>query len=67
MLGAHGLAGKWIMYEESLRVPLIVFDPRNPPEERGRRCQEMALSIDLAPTMLTLAGVEVPSFEGSDG
>ena len=60
LLGAHGLAGKWIMYEESIRVPLVIRDPRQPKAARGRRCDEMALSIDLAPTMLTLAGVPVP-------
>ena len=26
-LGERGLSGKWIHYEESLRVPLIIFDP----------------------------------------
>jgi arylsulfatase A-like enzyme len=60
LLGAHGLAGKWLMYEESIRVPLVIRDPRQPRSLRGRRCEEMALSIDLAPTMLTLAGVPVP-------
>ena len=60
MLGAHGLAGKWIMYEESIRVPLVIRDPRQPKAVRGRRCDETALSIDLAPTMLTMAGVPVP-------
>ena len=60
MLGAHGLAGKWLMYEESIRMPLIVRDPRMPPSKRGRRCERMALSIDLAPTMLALAGVPIP-------
>lgn len=59
MLGAHGLNGKWLMFEESIRVPLIVFDPRY--REAGNRRQlEMALSIDLAPTMLDLAGVPIP-------
>jgi arylsulfatase A-like enzyme len=67
MLGAHGLVGKWIMYEESIRVPLIIRDPRLPPRLRGRRCDEMALSIDLAPTMLALAGVPIPpSMQGRD-
>ena len=65
--GAHGLTGKWLMYEESIRVPLIIRDPRLPPALRGRRCEEMALSIDLAPTMLSLAGVPVPAaMQGRD-
>ncbi len=65
--GAHGLAGKWLMYEESIRVPLIIRDPRLPAELRGRRRDEMVLSIDLAPTMLALAGVPVPeAMQGRD-
>ena len=65
--GAHGLTGKWLMYEESIRVPLIVRDPRLPQRLRGRRCEEMALSIDLAPTMLGLAGVPIPAtMQGRD-
>ncbi len=51
MMGAHGLVGKWLMYEESIRVPLIIYDPRLPKELRGRRCDRTVLSIDLAPTM----------------
>ncbi len=67
MLGAHGLSGKWIMYEESIRVPLIIRDPRLPASQQGRRCDKMVLSIDLAPTMLALAGVAIPdSMQGSD-
>jgi arylsulfatase A-like enzyme len=61
MLGAHGLTGKWIMYEESIRVPLIIRDPRLPARQRGRRCDKMVLSIDLAPTMLSLAGAPIPN------
>ena len=59
MEGAHGLAGEWIMYEESIHVPLIIRDPRLPAATRGRRTQ-MALNIDLAPTILAMAGVPVP-------
>jgi arylsulfatase A-like enzyme len=67
MLGAHGLAGKWLMYEESIRVPLIIHDPRLRAGQRGRRCDEMVLSIDLAPTILSLADVPVPSeMQGRD-
>ena len=28
--GEHGLGGKWLMYEPSLRVPGFLFDPRQP-------------------------------------
>ncbi len=60
MEGAHRLVGKWNMYEESIRVPLIIRDPRMPDSLCGHRSQ-MALNIDLAPTMLALAGVPVPA------
>lgn len=67
MLGAHGLTGKWIMYEESIRVPLIIYDPRLPSAQRGRRCDKMVLTIDLAPTMLSLAKAPIPeAMQGRD-
>jgi arylsulfatase A-like enzyme len=66
-LGEHGLAGKWLMREESIRVPLIVFDPRAPEAARGLRRREMALNIDLAPSILRRAGIEPPaSMQGRD-
>lgn len=60
-LGDRGLAGKWFMYEESIRVPLLVADPRSPEKERGRTVEAMTLNIDLAPTLLDYAGVAVPA------
>ncbi|HJT78544.1 MAG TPA: sulfatase, partial [Gemmataceae bacterium] len=63
--GEHGLAGKWFMYEESIRVPLIVVDPRAPEGARGRKVEAMTLNIDLAPTLLDYAGVAVaPAMQG---
>ena len=59
--GEHGFFGKWFMHEESLRVPLIVCDPRLAPEHRGRVSQAMVLNIDLAPTLLETAGMPVPA------
>ena len=65
--GEHGLQGKWIMYEESIRVPLIIRDPRLPAKLRGGVRDQMALNIDLAPTMLRMAGVPVPGvMQGRD-
>lgn len=55
--GEHGLnAERRLAYEETLRVPLIV---RFPPLVRpGSRVGPLTLSIDLAPTLLDLAGIE---------
>lgn len=60
-LGEHGLAGKWYGHEESIRVPLIVYRPQAADELRDLRRDEMVLNIDVAPTLLELAGVEPPS------
>jgi arylsulfatase A-like enzyme len=59
-LGEYGFAGKWYPHEPSIRVPLVVFDPRLAESRRGSRCQAFTLSVDMAPTMLGLAGVEIP-------
>ena len=59
-MGERGLAGKWFPHEVSIRVPLVVYDPRLPERRRGTRRDEMVLTIDLAPTMLQAAGVEAP-------
>jgi len=60
-LGERGLADKWYMFEESIRVPLIIHDARLPAAQRGKQRNEMALNIDIAPTLLNLAGISVPS------
>ena len=66
-LGDHGLAGKWFGYEGSVRIPMLLFDPRISPAQQGRRSSQIALNIDIAPTLLQLAGVDVPaSMQGSD-
>ncbi len=59
-LGERGFADKWYIYEHSIRVPLLVFDPRTPKADRGRVVESMVLNVDLCPTMLDLVGVEVP-------
>ncbi len=63
----HQLADKWYPYEESIRVPLIIYDPRMPSSARGKSNNEFALNIDIAPTMLAAAGVKIPqSIQGLD-
>ncbi len=60
-LGEHGLADKWYAYEESLRVPLVVYDPRLPAGRRGQTCDDWVLNVDLAPTFCALAGITPPA------
>ena len=59
-MGNRGLAGKWSHFEESLRVPLIVADPRVSDDEKGKATDAIALNLDLPATFLDWAGVEVP-------
>ncbi|MEM7385613.1 MAG: sulfatase [Verrucomicrobiota bacterium] len=59
--GNRGFAGKWSHYEDSLRVPMIIKDPRVPAEKRGRKETAMALNLDVAATLLDLADLEAPA------
>ncbi|QDU00129.1 sulfatase family protein [Gimesia aquarii] len=60
-MGQRGFAGKWSHYEESLRVPLIIDDPREPKSLSGRVLKPMVLNIDIPPTILNLADVKIPA------
>lgn len=72
-LGEHGLGDKRSAYEESIRIPLLAHYPRR--IAAGTRVDALALNIDLAPTILEVAGVSprwtmhgaslVPLFGGS--
>lgn len=56
-LGERGLAGKWLGHDTSIRIPLIVRDPRLPTLERGTQRESMVLMIDFMPTFLDWAGL----------
>ena len=60
-LGDRGLADKWFMWEEDIRVPTVVFDPGLEKKQRGRRVPALALNVDFAPTLLDLAGLPAPA------
>ncbi|WP_202552369.1 sulfatase family protein [Ginsengibacter hankyongi] len=59
-LGEHGMEGKWYGYEESIRVPLFIYDPLLPDKIKQIKPQQIALNIDIAPTILSLAGLPIP-------
>ncbi len=69
-MGNRGFAGKWSHYEESLRVPMVVYDPRVSPKVRGQVREESVLNLDLPSTFLKWADVKIPkryqglSFDG---
>ncbi|MEI6638064.1 MAG: sulfatase/phosphatase domain-containing protein, partial [Planctomycetota bacterium] len=58
--GDHGLWGKWLPHDPSIRVPLIAYDPRLPAATCGQVREELVLNIDLAPTILSWAGLTIP-------
>jgi N-acetylglucosamine-6-sulfatase len=56
--GEHGLGDKRPMYEESIRIPMLIRYPRL--IKPGSTINSMTLNIDMAPTFLDMAGVKAP-------
>ncbi len=56
--GGHGLIGKQNLYEDSMRVPLIICGPGIP---AGRRTKAMCYLFDVLPTLGKLCGVSRPA------
>jgi arylsulfatase A-like enzyme len=60
-LGDHWLGEKNFFHEQAVRIPLIVYDPRNEADAtRGTVCDALVEAIDLAPTFLDTIGAKVP-------
>ena len=55
--GEHGLMSKGLHYEESVRVPLFIVGPGISP---GFDDRNLVANIDIAPTLLDLAGIDIP-------
>ncbi len=61
-MGDRGFAGKWSHFEESLRVPLLIYDPA---QQGGKVESKMALNIDIPATILDYAKRSIPeSYQG---
>ncbi|HSO85100.1 MAG TPA: family 78 glycoside hydrolase catalytic domain, partial [Draconibacterium sp.] len=56
-LGERQIADKWLMYDLSINVPLIIYDPR---VQKHQDVEAMALNIDIPATIADLAGVAQP-------
>ena len=67
-LGDHWLGEKDLFHDPSVKIPMIVYDPRTEADAtRGTTCDALVESIDLAPTFVEAAGATVPDhiLEGS--
>jgi len=60
MHGEHGLGGKVLLYDPSVRIPLVVYDPRPSVTSVVSKSDELVALVDIAPTLLELTGVPVP-------
>ncbi|HSH20782.1 MAG TPA: sulfatase [Draconibacterium sp.] len=58
-LGEHGLFDKRFMYEEAMRTPLLIRYPKE--IKAGSRSSQLVQNLDIAPTILHLAGIDVPA------
>jgi arylsulfatase A-like enzyme len=59
-LGERGFAGKWTMHDLSIKVPLIIYDPKLARARKGTIDSSFVLNVDIAPTILDLAGLPIP-------
>lgn len=59
MCGAHRMLDKhYVLYDDVVRVPFVV---RMPGQVDGRRCDDFVYNtLDLPPTFLEAAGIEIP-------
>jgi arylsulfatase A-like enzyme len=58
VFGEHGLIDKRHMYEESMRVPFLAWCPGM--IECGSIIEELIQNIDIAPTVMDIAGLKIP-------
>ncbi len=57
--GEHGLIDKRHAYEESMRVPLLVYAPSFIAPKTG--VEQVIQNVDIAPTIMDMAGVQKPA------
>lgn len=63
-MGEQGLGGKSLCYEKTTHVPMLMYNPK---QKKGYKSDALVQTIDVAPTVLSLAGAEIPtSMQGKD-
>ncbi len=65
MLGEHGLGGKTILYDESIRIPLTVYSPFLDKSHHGKYISKPVVGQDIPATILDMCGLDIPaSYQG---
>lgn len=59
-LGEHAIWGKHALYEESLRSPLIIYEPGM--TKPGKKANGIVATLDVFPTLCEMAGLPVPEY-----
>lgn len=60
-LGDHWMGEKELFHDVSVKVPLIIYDPRPEADPtRGTVCDAMVEAIDLLPTFMQSLGLDIP-------
>ena len=59
--GCHSWNQKTLFYDESARVPFILYDPRDPTDGEVDSDQLVSMGLDLFPTLMDYAGIDRPS------
>jgi len=54
------MGGKVFVYDASAKIPLIIYDPRLNKDTKVDKSNELVALVDIAPTVLDLAGVSIP-------
>tara|TARA_Y200000002_G_scaffold380973_1_gene393753 strand:- start:989 stop:2482 length:1494 start_codon:yes stop_codon:yes gene_type:complete len=63
-LGEHTFNDKRLAYENSMRVPMLIRYPKM--IKPKTRIKKQCLNIDMAPTILDMAGIEIPDYMQGD-
>jgi len=61
MMGDHGMGGKGLLYDLTVKFPCFIYDPQASQETKGLKRQELVSSLDITSTILDYAGVEQPA------